>query len=331
MSSLDSLITSDLAALGDDSRRNLVGLDDALRTTNMYRDDRPGAEARRDALADERRRELVMMPLQLSHIFAHRVARAAAGATAIVCTLAIVAMLSDPLLLSFAVYFVPSMTSYGNLESLGLILALVVLGAYVLAMWFAQGWFARRMRDAIRTGDDPYRDLDALARGPAEVAQQALRRVDGLALGLTFAGATALAVTLGYIFVIVDTFAGYPYSWSYRGIMHAAALEKNLGMLIAALVAVGVAAFVIARASRLSESKLLARLGHWSTLAIAFAIGLATAYVGLHTLIAIRIRESLPSDDLRFLLALGTTVAIGLAAAWCLLWLRRREQRKSGD
>ena len=93
MSSLDSLITSDLAALGDDSRRSPTALDDALQTTNMYRDDRPGAEARRDALADERRRELVMMPLTLSHVFAHRVGRAAAGASAFVCTIVLLTML----------------------------------------------------------------------------------------------------------------------------------------------------------------------------------------------------------------------------------------------
>jgi len=331
MSSLDSLITSDLAALGDDSRHNLVGIDDALRTTNMYRDDRPGAEARRDALADERRRELAMMPLAMSHVFAHRVARAASGAAAIVCTLAVVAMLSDPLLLGFAAYVVPSMTSLANFEALGMVTAIVLLGVYVLAVWFAQNWFARRMRDVIRTGQDPYRDLDALARGPVEVAQHALRRVDGLALGLTFAGVTALAITFGYILVVVDTFQGYPYAWSYRGIMHAAALEKNLGVLVGALFCVGVVSFALARACRRAESKLVARLGHWSALGVAFAIGLATAYVGLHTLIAIRVRESLPTGDLRRLLALGATVTIGLICAWALLWWRRYERRNIGD
>src|SRR5690606_13113931 len=65
MSSLDTLISGDLAALGEDSRRSPLAIDDALRTTNMYRDDLPGAQARRDALADERRRELFMMPLAL--------------------------------------------------------------------------------------------------------------------------------------------------------------------------------------------------------------------------------------------------------------------------
>src|SRR5688572_32869498 len=90
MSNLEKMIARDLAALGENSRRDLPALDDALKTTDAYRDDQPGAKARRDALADDRRRELVLMPLTLAHVFAHRLGRAAAGGMAVLCSLVLI-------------------------------------------------------------------------------------------------------------------------------------------------------------------------------------------------------------------------------------------------
>jgi hypothetical protein len=328
MSSLDSLITSDLAALGDDSRRHLVGLDDALRTTNMYRDDRPGAEARRDALVDERRRELVMMPLTLSHVFAHRVGRAAAGAAGLACTVVLLAMLADPLLLRLAAWFVPGL----NVGMLCALSAIVILKVYVLATWIAEAWFARRMRGAIQTGDDPYRDLDALARGPVEIAQHAVRRVDGISMGLFLAGFTAITLSFGYVGVIVGALHEFPHAWSITGILRSDALGKNLDVLVLALLGTAIVAFFVGRAcQRVQGSALVRFLGHWSVLVIAGLAALATAYVGIHTLHMISMRRDLPSYELRELLGIGSTIAILGAVTWSLLWWRRREQARIGE
>ncbi len=328
MSSLDTLITSDLAALGEDSRRNVAPLDDMLRTTNMYRDDRPGAEARRDALADERRRELVMMPLTLSHVFAHRVGRAAAGAAGLGCAAVLLAMMADPLLMRLGAWFVPGM----NLSILCTLTAIAILAAYVVATWAAEAWFARRMRAAIQTGDDPYRDLDALARGPVELAQDAVRRVDGVSLGLTLAGATAVVLAFGYLGVIVTSIHPPTYAWSVIGLLNTDALAKNIDVVTVAVIGASVLAFVLGRACRAGDASLLVRaLGHWSTLAAAVFVGLTTAFAGIRTLLGLGMRRELPTMEVRFLLALGTAFAIVAGAAWLLLWWRRREVARIGE
>src|ERR1041384_7530466 len=93
--SADHVIDGDLAALRDASRHALGGIDASLHTTGVYRDDRPGAEAKRNSLADVRRRELALMPLTLSHTYAHRVARATAGAAATLAAVALFAALTE--------------------------------------------------------------------------------------------------------------------------------------------------------------------------------------------------------------------------------------------
>lgn len=337
MSTVDLMITSDLGALGEDSRRDPVGLDDALRTTNMYRDDRPGAEARRDALADERRRELVMMPLTLSHVFAHRVGRAAAGAAGLACTALLIVMLADPLLFRLAAWLVPGL----DVGMLGALTAIALLSVYVIASWIAEAWFARRMRAAIKTGDDPYRDLDALARGPVELAQQAVRRIDGLSIGLFLAGITALALGFGYVAVIVGALHEFPYAWSIAGILESGALGGNLDVLVLAVVGVSVVALLVGRAcdrdprgpgaAHVSGAGMLCLLGHWSTLVLALTAAFGTAFVGFRALHMFDMRKALPTTDMRYLLGIGATSAILGAATWALLWLRRRELARIGE
>lgn len=335
MSSLDTLITSDLAALGDDSRRNVAPLDDVLRTTNMYRDDRPGAEARRDALADERRRELVMMPLTLSHVFAHRVGRAAAGAAGLACSLLLLVMMADPLLMRLGAWFVPGL----DLALLCTLTAIAVLAAYVVATWAAEAWFARRMRTAIETGDDPYRDLDALARGPVELARDAVRRVDGVSIGLSLAGLGAVSLAFGYLGVIVGAVHPPAYAWSVVGLIDTDALAKNIDIVASAVIGASTIAFFLGRACRAHDSSLLVRegsllvraLGHWATLAAAVFVGLTTAFAGIRTLLGLGMRRELPSTEVRFLLAFGTAFALVAGSAWLLLWWRRRERARIGE
>lgn len=294
----------------------------------MYRDDRPGAEARRDALAEERRRELVMMPLTLSHVFAHRVGRAAAGAAALACTLALVAVISDPLLLQVAAWLVPGV----DIGILGLLTFIAVLAVYVVATWIAEAWFARRMRAAIRTGDDPYRDLDELARGPVEVAQQAVRRVDGISLGLFLAGMTSVAIGFGYVLAILGSLYELPYALSMSALIQTGALEKNLGVLVNALLLAGGIAYWLGRSARRgTRSRVIAVLGHRWGLVAALAIGLVTAYVSIDTIALIGLRRDLPPEDVRYLIGFGGTIALVGLAAWVLLWWRGRENRRIGE
>jgi hypothetical protein len=321
MSSIDMIIDRDLAALGEDSRRDPVAIDDALRTTTMYRDDRLGAEARRDALADERRRELVMMPLTLSHVFAHRVGRAAAGAAALACSAVLVLMILDPALFRVAAWFVPGL----DLGMLGALCAIKILAVYVIATFGAEAWFARRMREAIQTGDDPFVDIDSLARGPVERAQQAVSRIDGLSLGLALAGAVSLTLVFGYVAVISSALLQFPYAWTMVGIVHTSALAKNVGVLVLALVGVGALAVTVARACRRPGNRWPAVLGSGWILALGFAAGAVSMLFYFDTLYALDRRGMLPTMNARFVLALLSTVSVVAIASWTLLWWRRRE------
>ena len=328
MTTLDLVIKSDLAELGEDSRQNPVALDDALRTTNMYRDDRPGAEARRDALAEERRRELVMMPLTLSHVFAHRVGRAAAGVAAMVCTAVLLAMLADPLLMRAAAWFVPGL----NVGMLVALTAIAILAVYIVATLVAEAWFARRMRAAIAKGDDPYRDIDTLARGPVELAQQAVRRVDGVSLALFLAGVSVVVLGFGYVVAVVGAVHQFPHAWQLASIDRSLALARNVEVLMLAMMGAGFVAYLVGRGCQRGEASGVVRvLGHWATLAVAGVAGLATASIGFNTIVTVNMRRDPVPSDVRFLLGIGAMIAIVGVAAWALLWWRRREIARVGE
>jgi hypothetical protein len=268
------------------------------------------------------------MPLTLSHVFAHRVGRAAAGAAALGCSLVLLAMLADPLLVHLGAFLVPGL----NLTTLCTLTAIAILASYVVATWAAEAWFTRRMRTAIETGGDPYRDLDALARGPAELAQDAVRRVDGVSIGLTLAGGTAVALTFGYLAVIVGALNSPQTAWSVIALVSTEALAKNIDFVTIALIGTTAVAFILGRACRASDSSLVVRaLGHWSTLAAAVFVGLTTAFAGIRTLLELSMRRDLPSMEVRFLLALGTAFALVAGSAWLLLWWRRREVARIGE
>ena len=323
MSSIDTMIAKDLAALRDDSRRDLA--DAALRTTDMYRDGRAGTEARRDALAEERRRELVMMPLTLSHVFAHRVGRIAAGATGLACSLMLVALMTDRGLLRDAAWLLPGL----NVGIVGLLCAVAILCAYVIATWFAEAWFARKMRDSIRTSDDPHRDLDDLARGPIELAERAVARVDVLALEFFLAGITTFALTFGFACVIVMAVHDLQFEWSLNGAIQTAILRKNVYVLLEVLAGAVAVAFVVGRAARSSRASWVLRMlaSRWMLSAVLL-VGAAVLYVGRSTLVTLHMRHELPGKDVRFLLAGAAAFAITGITTWALLWWREREQAR---
>jgi hypothetical protein len=310
----------------------LVGVEDTLRTKNMYRDDGGlAAKARRDELASERRLELAMMPLTLAHVFAHRVARAAAGAAALVVALGIVAVLAEPKLLRFAEWAARDLTYLTRLDIFVLLTGFGVLTVYMFAAWIAGGWFARRMRATIRTSDEPDRDLDELACGPIEIAQQTLKRVDAVSIGLFLTGGVALTLALGYVGVMLETNAHHHYSIFDRSLLSPPSLERNVDVLVLGVfMTIGFGAW-FTRAVHLGRAGILRVLGHVSTFTALSALGFALAYLGLDTLTNIAMEHALPTERARYALGVGVTVVITGLATGVLLWWRRRELARTGE
>lgn len=334
-SNLDSLVADDLGALGAASRTDLPSLEDALRTATpgIYRDGRAGAEAKRDVLANERRLQLALMPLAIAQVFAHRVGRAAAGGMAIACALAMVMLVADPLLVRLVTWFVPGLGL-----NIGLCLTIAssaILVAYVVATWIAEAWFTRRMRAAIETHDDVYRDLDHLARGPIEVAQRLVRRVDGWSTGLLLAGVASLAAIFGYLVAVAGALRPASFVLSSTAVFSLPATTTNLGPVLYAIVFALLVAFVVGRACdrehRLGAAPaVLGRLGHWAMIPLGALGGLATLY-GLFRMVTGYAWVAMVPSEHRYGLALlgeGTVIAL---AAWALLWWRRRERTRLGE
>jgi hypothetical protein len=322
MSNIDKTIARDLAALGENSRRDVPALDDALRTTDAYRDDRPGAEARRNALAEDRRRELVLMPLTLAHVFAHRIGRAAAGGMALVVSVVMLALIADPLLMRFAAWFVPGL----NVGMLILIAALAVVGSYVVATWIAEIWFERRMRKAIATSKDAYDDIEQLAQGPLEIAQRAVARVDGWSFGLFLAGTASAVLVFGYTTVIVGSSHTLSHAWSIIGIADSRLLTTNVGFLLPPLVAACVVTIFLGR-DRTQSSTLTRAFASWSTLIIAGVFGIVMLYKMFHLMFDLRPARRLGGDE-RMFLSVATSLVVFLPLAWGALFWRRREQAR---
>lgn len=303
----------------------------------VYRDDRQGAAHRRAVLAEERRVQLALMPLSLSHVFAHRVGRAAAGGMAIACAGVLALMAADPTLLRMLSWFF-----VGLVPSLGMcaaVCAAAILAAYALGSAVAAHVFARRMREAIETHDDVYGDLDQLARGPLERGHQLVRRADGWAVGLVVAGAGALTAVFGYLVVLAGL--GRPLAWVLASpqvfsLRLAAENAALLGTTLALAVAAGV---VIGRACdrehRAPAPPAVTRwLGRWLALPVGVVAGLVTLY-GVFQLAAplyasAYVRVAPPPHAARLAFALTGVTSVIVLAAWAALWWRRREHARLG-
>lgn len=330
--SLDRMITSDLSALEADARRDLPEPASALRDAGVYRDGRAGAQARRDQLAEERRVQLALMPLAIAQVFAHRVARAAAGTMALVVSLGVVMLLADPLMMRMIAWLVPGVGV--NIGSCLMVAATAVLVTYVVATWIAEAWFTRRMREAIETKGDVYSDLDTLARGPIEVAQALVRKVDGWSVGLVLAGGIALATVFGYMMAITMSFQPLARVLSTTTMFAEQAASRNLGPLVYALV-LGTSLAVIlgrgcAREHRFGDpTPTMQRISHWSALAFGGIVGMVVAFAAIR--MVLRLPVQLPSPQHRYLLAIGAEAALLAMAGFCVLWSRRRERARLGD
>jgi hypothetical protein len=329
MSNVEKTIERDLRALGENSRRDVPALDSvpALRTADAYRDDRPGAEARRNALAEERRREMVLMPLTLAHVFAHRSGRIAAGAMSLAVSAVMLMMVADPLLIRFAAWFVPGL----NMGMLIMIAAMAITGSYVLASWIAEAWFARRMRASLKTGDDAYHDLDHLAQGPIEIAQRACKKLDGWSMGLFLAGATSVTLVFGYAIVVVGTNHTLDHAWSMLGIVDTGALQRNVGTVGFAVMVACTASFFVGRAcatNTAETSPLTKGLASWAALVVAGVVAIVMAYNCFHLIVRFHSTHVMLSPGMRSALTIGATVAIFVPTAWILLAWRRREHTR---
>jgi hypothetical protein len=329
--SADAIINGDLAALGDASRHNLAALDANLHTTGVYRDDRPGVEARRNSLTEVRRHELALMPLTLSHIYSHRVARATAGAAALLCALGLLVILDDHLMVQLTAWFIPGFA----VGMYALISVVTVLTSYVIATWVAEHKFAARMRELVTKGGDAYRDLDQLAVGPFAVAAEKVRRIDRLSVTLPLAGIAVLVPLLGFVgFVGAVAFTSRA---SFRSTIEAFMnMTHDLSPVLLALALGVVLALLLGRAidrenRRGTATGWVRWAGHWSMLVIAFVLGIGVAVAAAYAAFRMQTYDIPPPHRTRFLLALGGEAVIMLPAVWGLLWWRQRERRRLGD
>lgn len=354
--SADRVIDGDLAALGDASRQRMPSLDASVDSTGVhpprrgarasqrsdeaapadplrgdaYRDDLPGAEARRDSLADARRRELALMPLTLSQIYAHRVGRAAGGAAAVLCALGLLVILDDTFLVRLTAWFIPGFA----LGMYALISIAFVLITYLTAHWIAEQKFTARMRELVSKGPDAYRDLDQLAVGPFAVAAEKVRRVDHVSFVLPLAGIALLAPLLAFIgYIGMMAFQMHYRRSTLDAFM---AMTSDMGPVLIALVAGVVIAVLIGSAIGREERhgapiEWVRWLGHWGVLIVAFVLGLVVA--GGAALASFRMQNAYipPPQTARYLLALGGEAVILLPSIWYLLWWRRRERWRLGD
>lgn len=330
---IDRLVSSDLSALGDASRRDLPARETALRDAGIYRDGRAGAEARRDALANERRLQLALMPLQVAQVFAHRVGRAGAGLMAVACAACMILLLADPVALRLANMFLPGIPL--NLGLCGMIASTLILATYVVATWVAEAWFSRRMRDTVSTHDDAYGDLDQLARGPIDVAQELARRADPWAVGLMIAGIASFATVIGFLVTVVGAFRSGNVLLSTTEVFTMPAITGNLDIIALAFLTVLGGAFVVGRACERERRSgaapaLLARLAHWKALAIGGVGLVAIPYATLRAFSRMYVQGP-PPETMRFVLALGGIVTLFTLTTFAVLWWRRRERARLGD
>jgi len=331
--SIDRLVSTDLAALGDASRRDVSPRETAVRDTGIYRDGRAGAEARRDALANERRLQLALMPLSVAQVFAHRVGRAGAGLMAIACSAVMILLLADPLLLRIATMFLPGIPL--NLGLCVLIASTLILATYVVSTWAAEAWFSWRMRDSVTTHGDAYGDLDQLARGPIEVAQQLARKADAWAVGLLLAGIASLATVVGFLIVVVGAFRSTNVLMSTTEVFTMRGTTGNLEVVVFGfLLALG-GAFVVGRACERERrtgaaSALLARLSHGKALVAGLAGLVALPYATFRAFAPMYLAGP-PPTNVRYLLGIGGVLTVLALATWAVLWWRRRERARLGD
>jgi hypothetical protein len=323
----DKLMTGDLAALAVDNRRELPSLAETLRELGVYAPPR-GSEATPSS---------AFTLMALARVYAHRVARAAAGAMLLACV--------AKLLVAFwhgadrrgasALYRFLDL----SLVHAAVIVAVLAMIAHRIALAIATYRFERDMRAAHARGEDP------VALGRARV-----RGVDRSAIALWLGGLTATIVMFGILWL---TLGGEPLRvmlgrdpwWPYFERIYSAdgrvvfefsyfsasdVVRDQTAIATLASLASTLVAIAIARVC--ARPRWGRALAHRMVVVAGLVLAAATIHVGVRhdvgpietTLQWIR----LPSTELRVAFAASAVLAVTLVLAGLVLRTRRRDHER---
>ena len=300
----DQIVSSDLAALGADSRRALRSVDDSLR-----------------ALHAAKHRESAAPPalLPLAGGFAARVARAAGGAAALACTLLLLAALHDPGIERGRPYLWWAWFSIeGNTAAITAVIAVVVLVVRGVAGAAARRWVEARVRGAAGSPD-------SLAGLGARLA----RAGDAWAISLAIAGTACAVLVIGVMTWTIgpDRWTIFHYDGAEAGSLFTDRLRDltiAVPVLVAAAIVVGLAC---ARGARWPRA-----LAHRSVELVAGAVAIAAVHIAIICALG-----PFSWNDRFVDAASGPRTALTVAAALAVFVLaagravRRRAVRHSAD
>lgn len=327
----EDVIATDLRALAGESAAALPEFAETASWLagggSPYRDDRPGAEARRRALIEDRLMEVALLPLALERVYVHRVARAAAGGAALLGAAAVMVGVLDPW--TGRMLMILSGMPLAILAPV--LISVASLVAYIMAGLLAEHHYERRLRATVKTGGELYGDIERLeAARPLDQVRRMVQGVDPVSVALPLLGASMGLTVCGFLMAF----------YFIPGNMMASAAYYSLGPV--ALVTVLSTAFAIdlARAcarERKSPSRpaLLVVAEHWGTLVAGGLVGAFVLWYGARVADGVRLAGFVPGEGKRLLLIAAAVAAVILPFTAALLWLRRREQRRvspsSGD
>jgi hypothetical protein len=320
MTTFDKLVTTDLAALATDSRRQLPAVDDMLRAIDARR---PGEH--RDATPVAGFGDLALV--RLAGVFAHRAARAAMGAMAVLCTLVLLVALYAPGVDPRDRWPPRATWCMRVLDqeavSLAASVALLMLATYAIAGRLALGWFERILRG-------PSEDGASLA--PTE-RRRLTGSLDRWSIILGIAGVTCVTTLLGVMAFTLgrERWEVFLNDGPELGTM----FTDRLRDLTVAVASVLVAAVLLALAcTHPRRARWVGVLEHRATAVMGVVIGLVTMYVGFARdagPLSPNNDFTTPATALRTALTAAGTFAVFLVTTSVTLRRRRREDLETGD
>ncbi len=296
----DKLVTTDLAALATTSRQQLVPVEVLL-----------PSEAAADTIAD---RTL----LALGRIYAHRVARVAAGSVAVLMTFALIAGLMFQSWRPNEFELLPNRLAIFDVSTrtMGAVLLALMMASYVLALGIAD------------------RIFDRCTEGSLDLARRLARGIDGWAVAFGIAGVVAVTTLIGTIHVTVgrDSWLLLMIETLWGG-PETGAVVDHCKWNILVITAIGlVTAMTLGRAC-IRRASWLDVLEHGAIIPLGLAIGFATIYLGFAL-------ESLPINEydavgqhsapLRQALTISGVTAVFVVMTGWTLRRRRREIERGG-
>ena len=312
MTSVDETVAHDLAALAADSRRERRSAEDALRAAL--------ARARREATPAPIDRQLALV--HAARVFAARIARAAAGAVAMLCAVAVLAVLHAPVL-DRAPGTPPPWWVWpvdGNAAAIAMLIATLASGAYVAAGSLAGRWIEERWRRA--AAGTTAADL-AAPPGP-----RIARLLDAAAVALPVAGATSALVVIG---VLAWTAGRQPVTrlWLDGGEIGTLFADRLRDLAIAIPIAIAAAGALGRACTRCGRwASFLERRGTaWLGIALALTAIRVAAVHHLGPLSGSATPALVASSPLRTALTAAGALAAFLFSAGLALGWRRRELR----